>query len=46
MTVMINNYAAIALFQKQGFTIEGVRRESMCVDGEFIDEFYMSKILD
>ena len=46
LTVMINNYAAIALFQKQGFTIEGVRRESMCVDGEFIDEFYMSKILD
>lgn len=46
LTVMINNYAAIALFQKHGFTIEGVRREAMCVDGKYIDEFYMSKILD
>ncbi|MFR5979238.1 MAG: N-acetyltransferase family protein, partial [Lactococcus lactis] len=46
LTVMINNYAAIALFQKHGFTIEGVRREAVCVDGKYIDEFYMSKILD
>lgn len=44
LTVMVNNYAAIALYHKQGFVIEGVRQEAMYVDGKYIDEFYMSKI--
>lgn len=46
LTVLVTNAQAIALYQKNGFKIEGVRQESMCVDGQFIDEFYMSKIYD
>ncbi|MCL2113357.1 GNAT family N-acetyltransferase [Lactococcus protaetiae] len=46
LTVMSRNTTAIALYQKHGFAIEGVRRQSMCVDDEFIDEFYMSKIFE
>ena len=44
LTVLITNNAAIALYQKNGFEIEGVRKQSMCLDGEFIDEFYMGKV--
>ncbi|RZI48287.1 GNAT family N-acetyltransferase [Lactococcus kimchii] len=46
LTVITKNYAAIALYQKSGFEIEGVRKAAMCVDGEFTDEFYMSKVFE
>ncbi|WP_374284876.1 N-acetyltransferase family protein [Lactococcus sp.] len=46
LTVMINNTQAIALYQKNGFAIEGVRKDAMCIDGCYIDEFYMSKIYE
>jgi hypothetical protein len=36
----------LPFFKNMDFTIEGVRREAVCVDGKYIDEFYMSKILD
>ncbi len=46
LTTMITNAPAIALYQKNGFSIEGVRRQSMQIGGEFIDEFYMGKIFE
>lgn len=46
LTVLVRNAAAIALYQKNGFSIEGVRRCSMQFDSEFVDEFYMSKIFE
>ncbi len=46
LTVMAHNQAGIALYKKRGFEIEGVRRHSMFVDGNYIDEYYMAKILD
>ena len=46
LTVMMNNPAAIALYQNNGFEIEGVRRQSMCVNSQYIDEFYMSRIFE
>ncbi len=46
LTVMARNQAGIALYKKRGFEIEGVRRHSMFVDGNYIDEYYMAKILD
>ncbi|MFB7156703.1 GNAT family N-acetyltransferase [Lysinibacillus sp. NPDC056232] len=45
LTVMANNKAGIALYKKMGFEIEGTKRHSLYVDGEYMDEYYMSKIL-
>jgi RimJ/RimL family protein N-acetyltransferase len=28
-----------------GFEIEGTKRDSLIVDGEYVDELYMAKIL-
>ena len=46
LTVMTHNTAGIALYKKQGFAIEGTKRHSLLINGQFIDEFYMSKLLD
>ena len=45
LTVMKNNGNAIRLYEKVGFKIEGVKEKSCLVDGVFIDEYYMSKLL-
>lgn len=45
LTVECRNTIAKHLYEKNGFTIEGVREDSMRVDGAFIDEYYMAKIL-
>jgi len=42
LTVMAHNAAAIALYQKYGFEIEGTKKQSMFVNGEYVDEFYMA----
>ncbi|MBQ8955076.1 MAG: GNAT family N-acetyltransferase [Clostridia bacterium] len=44
LTVECANAAALRLYEKSGFVIEGRRPKSMKVDGEFVDEFYMAKI--
>ena len=46
LTVECANTGAIALYEKHGFTIEGRREKSMKVNGAFVDEYYMAKILD
>lgn len=45
LTVMTNNKGAIALYEKMGFKIEGLKEKSLLVDGQYIDEYYMAKIL-
>lgn len=45
LTVLCPNKAALNLYKKSGFEIEGTKRKSMYVDGEYVDEYYMSKIL-
>ncbi len=45
LTVMAHNTRGVALYQKRGFVIEGVKKHSMLVDGCYIDEYYMGKIL-
>lgn len=44
LTVVCKNAAAVHLYQKSGFEIEGTARHAMCVNGEYRDEYYMSKI--
>ncbi|MFL5625291.1 MAG: GNAT family N-acetyltransferase [Ktedonobacteraceae bacterium] len=45
LTVMTHNTAGVALYKKQGFAIEGTRRHALIVNGQYVDEFYMAKIL-
>ena len=45
LTVMENNEAGIALYKKMGFDIEGTKRDSLYVDEQYINEYYMSKLL-
>ncbi len=45
LTVECRNHAARHLYEKSGFKIEGIREKSMLVEGNFVDEYYMAKIL-
>lgn len=45
LTVMVPNAAAKHLYEKNDFMIEGIKKDSMYVDGKYIDEYYMAKIL-
>jgi RimJ/RimL family protein N-acetyltransferase len=46
LTVMTHNQVALALYIKSGFEIEGTKRKSLCIDGQWVDEYYMSKIFE
>ena len=46
LSVMANNIPAQKLYDRLGFVKEGLKRGSMFVNGEYIDEFYMCKWLD
>ncbi|WP_285397018.1 GNAT family N-acetyltransferase [Lysinibacillus sp. fls2-241-R2A-57] len=46
LTVMVSNTAGIALYKKMGFEVEGTKRHSLYVDGEYMDEYYMSKLFN
>ena len=45
LSVMTHNHAGIALYKKHGFEIEGTKKCAMLVDGTFVDEYLMAKIL-
>lgn len=45
LTVECQNEAAFHLYQKNGFKVEGKREKSMYVNGTYVDEYYMAKIL-
>jgi RimJ/RimL family protein N-acetyltransferase len=42
LTVFEGNEAAMALYQKLGFTIEGIKRKAACFDGKFRDVICMA----
>ncbi|WP_249902275.1 GNAT family N-acetyltransferase [Paenibacillus sp. PK3_47] len=44
LTVMTHNEQAVALYTKSGFAIEGIKRKSLRVNGEWVDEYYMSRL--
>ena len=44
LTVICENEAAKHLYANSGFQIEGIKRKSVCVDGEYLDEYYMARI--
>src|SRR5699024_8004439 len=45
LTVMNPNKVARGLYKKVGFEIEGSKKHSLLVEGQFIDEYTMSKLL-
>lgn len=45
LTVMTHKQRALALYQKMGFEIEGTRWHALKVDGRFVNEYYMGKLL-
>ena len=46
LTVMAHNTRGLALYTKMGFEIEGRLKGTLKVDGEYVDELMMSKILE
>lgn len=46
LTVVASNEGAVHLYKKCGFEIEGVKRNAMIIDGKYVDEFYMAKLLE
>ena len=44
LTVICENEAAKRLYTNNGFKIEGTKRKSVCVDGKYLDEYYMAKV--
>lgn len=45
LTAVTENKAGLALYKKNGFEIEGTKRNSLVIDGKPFDEYYMSKLL-
>lgn len=46
LTVIADNARAIALYRKMGFVEEGRQVDSLRVDGRYVDELSMGKLLD
>lgn len=45
LTAATRNNAGLSLYKKMGFEIEGTKRHSLFIDGNFVDEYYMAKLL-
>jgi RimJ/RimL family protein N-acetyltransferase len=45
LTVRVDNDRARRLYERAGYTVEGVRRGSLLVDGEPVDELAMARLL-
>lgn len=45
LSVVTRNEAGLRLYKKMGFEIEGTKRHSLFIDGKFVDEYYMSRLL-
>ena len=45
LTVVTENNAGLSLYNKMGFEIEGTKKDSILINGKFVDEYYMAKLL-
>jgi RimJ/RimL family protein N-acetyltransferase len=45
LTVMTDNIGALILYKKMGFEIEGMKKHSLWINGEYADDYYMSKFI-
>ncbi len=44
LSVRSDNQRAISLYKKAGFVIEGERKKSLNISGNYFDELYMAKV--
>ncbi|MCI5902316.1 MAG: GNAT family N-acetyltransferase [Blautia sp.] len=44
LTVICENEAVKRLYTNSGFEIEGIKRKSVCVNGKYLDEYYMARV--
>ena len=45
LTVMSHNERGVNLYRKMGYLIEGTKKDSLRVNGKYVDEYYMAKLL-
>jgi RimJ/RimL family protein N-acetyltransferase len=45
LTVVADNQRAVSLYRKMGFEQEGIKRHSLLINGKYVDEYYMAKLL-
>lgn len=45
LTVICTNIVAKQLYEQKGFVVEGTKKNAMLIDGDYVDEFYMAKLL-
>ncbi|RFU65957.1 GNAT family N-acetyltransferase [Peribacillus glennii] len=45
LTVIAHNETAFSLYKKMGFQVEGTKNDSLTIDGQYVDEYYMSKLI-
>ena len=46
LTVHTTNLRALGLYLNHGFQVEGVRRHSLKIEGEYVNEYLMSRLSD
>lgn len=44
LSVICSNVVAKHLYEKNGFEVEGIKRNAMIIDGKYVDEFSMAKL--
>ena len=45
LTVIKHNEAAYHLYEKMGFKVEGIKQKSLKINDEYVDEYYMAKMI-
>lgn len=46
LSVISSNNVAKHLYEKNGFEVEGIKKNAMIIDGKYVDEFYMAKLFN
>jgi ribosomal protein S18 acetylase RimI-like enzyme len=45
LTVSVRNEPGIRLYKSMGFAVEGIKKDSLKLNGKLVDEYYMGKIV-
>ena len=43
---MAHNRSAVMPYEKSGLVVQGTRLDSMFVEGNYVDEYYIARLLD
>ena len=46
LSVIYSNNIAKHLYEKNGFKVEGIKKNAMIIDGKYVDEFAMAKLFN